>query len=635
MQNELIFSLKIKISIIKSCQLVASYAYGNVVGNFLGGMAAIRFGPRASIFWSSLISVVVSLISPILINIHWSLLVVGRIIIGLTGGMTFPACHALVARWAPPAEKGLFMWTLLGGTFGTIIAYPMIGAIAENLSWEWGWYIPSFLLLIWCFVWRVLAYDSPLEHPGISDEEKTYIVASQAGTVQTIKPSLKETPMMDIFTSVPFIALVICHFGNLFLLYFYSFSLILYMTNSLGMSISKGGAATAVPWFLRMLFGFFFCWFGDLNKKKQFLSTTAFRKLATIFSHLIPGLFLIAVGYVGSSMNMYGLVAMLSLALGFNGAASISNLSNNQDLSPNYAGFLYGIMNTIGGLSGIIGPPMVEAIVSKEVFSFLLQQSTDFLRSKEDVKLKHEAIQEVLKQMNAVRILTDSIEKNRDKKSSSNSIDAIVVLYSITFVLILSKVVLHVTFCLYQGSWDFDDFGDHMLDLLMHGMTMHYITTVGVCHAAFKAINRSLLSLLKRFNLLFSRKIVLSKEKPSLIYNIMDQQRPREISIYRNYNNARFNEQVTKLKTYYAVVVKLARNLSSLYQTVLFLCVFRYFITIISSSYTLAEIVVCKSCPLTPILDICKHLFNIIFHLVSLVMLTGLATVTLNEVTPT
>ncbi|KAL7305059.1 hypothetical protein TKK_0002840 [Trichogramma kaykai] len=245
---------------------------------------------------------------------------------------------------------------------------------------------------------------------------------------------------------------------------------------------------------------------------------------------------------------------------------------------------------------------------------------------------KHEAIREVLKQMNAVRILTDGIEKNRDKKSPPSSINAIEILYSITFVLILSKVVLHVTFCLYKRSWDFEDFGDHMLDLLMHAMTMHYITTVGVCHAAFKAINRSLLSLVKRFNLLFSRKIVLSKEKPSLMYNIiMDQQQPREISIYRNYNNARFNEQVTKLKTYYAVVVKLAQNLSSLYQTVLFLCVFRYFITIISSCYTLAEIVVCNNCPLTPILDICKHLFNIIFHLVSLVMLTGLATVTLNE----
>jgi ACS family sodium-dependent inorganic phosphate cotransporter len=55
----------------------------------------------------------------------------------------------------------------------------------------------------------------------------------------------------------------------------------------------------------------------------------------------------------------------LSLALGFNGAALISNLSNNQDLAPNFAGFLYGIMNTIGTTSGFIIPPMVEGIAGK------------------------------------------------------------------------------------------------------------------------------------------------------------------------------------------------------------------------------------------------------------------------------
>lgn len=55
----------------------------------------------------------------------------------------------------------------------------------------------------------------------------------------------------------------------------------------------------------------------------------------------------------------------LVLALGFNGAASISNLSNNQDLSPNFAGFMYGIMNTIGCTSGIIISPMVEEIAGK------------------------------------------------------------------------------------------------------------------------------------------------------------------------------------------------------------------------------------------------------------------------------
>lgn len=57
-------------------------------------------------------------------------------------------------------------------------------------------------------------------------------------------------------------------------------------------------------------------------------------------AHFLPGVCLIIVGYLGCSF--FWANVFLILALGFNGAASIANLSNNQDLSPNYAGFLYG-----------------------------------------------------------------------------------------------------------------------------------------------------------------------------------------------------------------------------------------------------------------------------------------------------
>lgn len=80
-------------------------------------------------------------------------------------------------------------------------------------------------------------------------------------------------------------------------------------------------------------------------------------------AHLLPGVCLIVVGYLGCSLVWANV--FLILALGFNGAASISNLSNNQDLSPNYAGFLYGIMNTVGSLSGIMISPIVEEVAGK------------------------------------------------------------------------------------------------------------------------------------------------------------------------------------------------------------------------------------------------------------------------------
>lgn len=80
-------------------------------------------------------------------------------------------------------------------------------------------------------------------------------------------------------------------------------------------------------------------------------------------AHFLPGIFLILVGYVGCRFVLANV--FLVLALGFNGAAAISNLSNNQDLSPNFAGFIYGLMNTIGSMSGMIISPLVEEIAGK------------------------------------------------------------------------------------------------------------------------------------------------------------------------------------------------------------------------------------------------------------------------------
>lgn len=157
-------------------QLIAAYSYGNVPGNLMGGILALRWGPKKAILWTSLVAAVVCLFTPIFAQIHWGLLIFMRVVVGVTGGITFPACHTLVAKWAPPDEKARFVWSLLGGTFGTIFTYPLVAVIAEKINWENGWYIPSLLMLVWILFFAVLAYDSPSEHPGISDEEKQYIL---------------------------------------------------------------------------------------------------------------------------------------------------------------------------------------------------------------------------------------------------------------------------------------------------------------------------------------------------------------------------------------------------------------------------------------------------------------------------
>lgn len=71
---------------------------------------------------------------------------------------------------------------------------------------------------------------------------------------------------------------------------------------------------------------------------------------------MIPGLFLVGMCFVNKP---FVCVTLITLSLGFNGASTVTNLQNSQDLAPNYAGTLYGIINFFGTTTGFITPALV------------------------------------------------------------------------------------------------------------------------------------------------------------------------------------------------------------------------------------------------------------------------------------
>lgn len=82
-------------------------------------------------------------------------------------------------------------------------------------------------------------------------------------------------------------------------------------------------------------------------------------------AHIVPGLFLLALGHVGT--NPYVHVAIITMSLGFNGAATLTNLQNAQDLAPNFAGTLYGLVNFIGSTSGFLTPMIMAYFTHEQV----------------------------------------------------------------------------------------------------------------------------------------------------------------------------------------------------------------------------------------------------------------------------
>lgn len=96
---------------------------------------------------------------------------------------------------------------------------------------------------------------------------------------------------------------------------------------------------------------------------KTFSMDTNIFIFSNILAHFLPAVFLACISLVGCDSILA--VTCLTVALGMNGAASITNLQNSQDLAPNFAGTLYGMINCIGGSSGFI-TPLITGVITQE-----------------------------------------------------------------------------------------------------------------------------------------------------------------------------------------------------------------------------------------------------------------------------
>jgi len=279
---------------------------------------------------------------------------------GVMAGSVYPACQCLIARWAPPAEKGKFVSALMGNTLGTCLSWVMVGMITAAIGWDWGFHFLTIQIGVFCIIFWIVTADSPDQHKWISEEEKQYIKTSQAKTVSKTK---MVPPYLKMFSSLPFLALCVLHFGNLWGLYLQITGVPKFMVEVIGFNIKASGGLAALPHLLRMFFGMGYGYLGDLIKQKKLLGNTLTRKCFVVFSHIIPGILLMCMTLV--KCDHVGAVLILIFSMSINGAAVVTNLQNAQDLAPNFAGSIFGIISLIGGTTGFITPAVTGALISE------------------------------------------------------------------------------------------------------------------------------------------------------------------------------------------------------------------------------------------------------------------------------
>uniref|UniRef100_A0A8C8VQR6 Solute carrier family 17 member 4 n=1 Tax=Pelusios castaneus TaxID=367368 RepID=A0A8C8VQR6_9SAUR len=345
--------------------ILSAFFYGYIFTQLLGGYWSGMFGGKLLLGSGLLSSSALTLLTPFAAGLGAAYLTGLQALLGMAQGVIFPAQYTLWAKWAPPLERSRLMnFAEAGCTFGTFITFPAAAIICQYLGWPYVFYILGGTGCVWCVFWFLLVYEDPACHPRISAREKEYIVSSLANQGSSHGRSL---PLLAMMKSLPLWAIAIAYFCNDWLFYMLLTSMPTYMNDVLHFDIRENGLLSALPYIGNWLGTIVSGLLADFLLSKHLFSMTMVRKLFSGLGMLLPAASLVAVSYVGC--NYTAAVIFLTLSMTAISMCGAGFNINHMDIAPRYAGFLLGITNTFGTISGIIAPTAVGFLTSQDLLS--------------------------------------------------------------------------------------------------------------------------------------------------------------------------------------------------------------------------------------------------------------------------
>ncbi|GLH13607.1 Putative inorganic phosphate cotransporter [Gryllus bimaculatus] len=345
------------------------YQQGLILGGFFwlhwisqipGGVLAQNYGTKAVYGFSNMLMCVLGFLIPFSAGLDYRIVVAIRALQGLIGasiGVVWPAMHNIIAKWIPPNERSTFVTAYTGGSIGVAVTFLLGGLVIDWLGWEAIFHITGVLGVVWFIAWWKLVFDTPDEHPRISEAERSYIVSSLGQSVSKRKP---KTPWAQIACSSVFWITVVVHWSSNLGIFTLMTQAPTYFKYIHGWSIKMTGVLSGVPHICRTLFGYFFSVFGDYLLRNNYMSRTGVRKMATSVCCIVMGL--LTLGSAFSGCNYVSAIICMTAATAVSGAISCGPLASFVDLSPNFAGILMGISCTLSFTAAFISPLIVSLL---------------------------------------------------------------------------------------------------------------------------------------------------------------------------------------------------------------------------------------------------------------------------------
>ncbi|BFG03523.1 putative inorganic phosphate cotransporter [Drosophila madeirensis] len=344
--------------------ILSSFFWGYVVSQVPAGLLAKRFGAKIVLGTATAVGGVLSFFHPMAAASGWESVCVLRILTGLVQGTVYPCVHTLLAKWVPRTERGFLTTGIYSGAqFGTALILVTSGFIFESsLGWPGLFHLSGGLSLAWALLFFWQAANEPATARRITKTEQEYI---ESLTGSNSSSQSMPVPWIAIFKSPAFYGLLAGHCGFAWGFYTLLTQMPTYMNKVLHLDVKSNAFLSSLPYLAMGVLCLVVSPISDVLTNRGFISITTARKLFNSIGQWGPMACLIGLGYMTADQKTWAIL-LLTLAVGTNAGCSCGYLINHIDLSPNFAGPMMGVTNGIAGVTSIVAPLVVGAILTEE-----------------------------------------------------------------------------------------------------------------------------------------------------------------------------------------------------------------------------------------------------------------------------
>lgn len=336
----------LKITPVQMGLITSLFSIGYGALQIPAALMARKFGTRltlslAILLWS-IFTVLTGAVGGFL-----SLLLV-RFLFGVVESPLFISVNSFNVRWFPPHERASAnAFPTAGAYLAPVITPPLTVLVLTTLGWHWVFILSGIIGLVIMVVWYLWARDNPEQHSQVSAEELSYIQSNQDFDTKPTK-----IPWKQFFKSRSFWGIGITYFCSLYFIQFFLYWLPYFLQHQLGMSLTSMGFASSLPWLFIGIAAFGIGRLSDRLVKANY-SKFISRNVLIILGFSVSAVLIYSTMYVH---NAWGVVWLMSVALGFAGFTSIIPLAISSDIGGELTGVIYGWINMWGFAGGAVMP---------------------------------------------------------------------------------------------------------------------------------------------------------------------------------------------------------------------------------------------------------------------------------------